>query len=169
MKSFYGLQWYLALTHAQHGPLLGGGMAVLVLAVLGRWVWRRWYPSGRRRHLGRPGLQSLGAPLVCIVLGVSLLCLPGWRGLDGVLNDADLALLAGFFQVRTAVLGGPPRPAALRGEAGGYPVGELPRRPACAGPEQDTPRLATPTLQKGQDAVTSRGTRGDNGEQQCNF
>ena len=108
MKSltYYGLSGYLALIHAQHTPLLTGAMSVLAVSLLGRWAWLRWCTS-HHPHDATPGFWGVGAPLACIVFGVSLLILPGWRGLDGALNDTELALVAGFFQVRNVMYGRP--------------------------------------------------------------
>lgn len=105
METFYGLRWYLVIMHNVEllwwGVLAGGGACLWGL-------YRR-----RRRLLVRRscravnapgGLRDYVAPLGCLVLGGTLILMPGWRALDGVLNEADIALLGCFFQERQALL-----------------------------------------------------------------
>lgn len=102
MKGFYGLQWYLALTHARHGQWVVIALATLVgLAV----AWRWWRLRQRKEERLRV-LCDMGPPVGCLALGLALLCLPGWRGLDGFLNETEQALLSGFFHVRDNATGG---------------------------------------------------------------
>ncbi len=97
VETFYGLRWYL--TFMQHiGTVLmwAGWLALLVLAPL--------YLLRRRRRVGAPDRRLLHmreylAPLALMVLGTALLCLPGWRWLDGLLNEADIAVMGCVFQV----------------------------------------------------------------------
>lgn len=125
METFYGLRWYLTFMHHVGTVLLWAAwLAFLVLVPLCLLRRRAVAPDRLVR-----GMREYLAPLALVVLGASLLCLPGWRWLDGLLNEADIAVMGGVFQVRHDVrepgLMAEPGPAGRQADDGakpGYPA-----------------------------------------------